>query len=181
MTMMRLLVFFYLTLRGVSSVKHTGSLAFCPAGFSPIGDHCFKFAGYASHRNAIKMCQVSNSVLFEIPFWKEQKEMEQFLREKKIDNPVWLNGYLSRLAFRDRSVSFYWKSTYHPQVTNFKEDRCPDFAGQMMCVFINPKEDFIWDCASCFSEYIAVVCTKRRGKKTQPITTTVAPVPDVIL
>ncbi|XP_059140346.1 uncharacterized protein LOC131928357 [Physella acuta] len=122
----------------------------------------------------------TNAALFEILSWKRQREIEQFVKKNNIKHPIWLDGRIGHLAFRERTVSLFWTSTFYPPISNFKNG-LPHFVGQTMCVYLDPMENYSWNYASCSEDYHAVVCTKKRGKKFSPITTTVAPIPDVVL
>ncbi|KAI8737850.1 hypothetical protein BgiBS90_035851 [Biomphalaria glabrata] len=138
-------------------------LAFCPAGFRPQGDQCFREIGRGNRDTARNKCRALDAIVPEIHTWEQQTNLEIFMKEEKINNPVWLNGELSETSHREGSIKFYWPSRFFPRLSNFKEMPLKLFDPIGDCVYISPRENFFWKQASCKNS-IQIICVNSLRK-----------------
>ncbi|GFS02458.1 hypothetical protein ElyMa_004607300 [Elysia marginata] len=139
---------------------------YCPPRYRRQGLYCFTLTektpmvirGYEHDQ-----CSKYGGTTFSIKTWRDQRAAEGFLKDLKVDEKVWLRGFIDQLKFRKAANTFFWADDFHPKVKNFLD---PDVVQKgvnnwrfLRCVVMDPRYDFKWLAEECYRTYHRALCS----------------------
>jgi hypothetical protein len=129
--------------------------------FERSGEHCFFLqSGLFGKKAAEKFCEKHfGASLYEIHSWQDQREMEKFLKNKRVKTAVWLGGEVSFSFFRQALLTFRWNSKFLPALENFRYP-LSEKNHQGNCVVMSPAHNYRWERSVCVSKRVSICALK---------------------